>query len=160
MTGTRNKDSFFLFIGDIIFWSLALWLAITIRNFEIQPFWYLKLHIYPFAFIFAIWVLVFFISDLYSKQIVIFKNKLPAMLHLLPQTFTHWGLSSMRCSPAACHSMPIPQPNWHACIAKPLPHPHGSSIRRLPPLWNKSCLKCWPKNPQHVTGPPTNLGVF
>jgi exopolysaccharide biosynthesis polyprenyl glycosylphosphotransferase len=56
---------FLLLLGDIILLYLALFLTLIVRygrGFEVQ----LAVHLLPFSFVFATWMLVFFITNLYE----------------------------------------------------------------------------------------------
>lgn len=82
MLTKRTRDAFFIFLGDLIFFYFALWLAFSIRTaFLIEP---RKVtfadHLIPFTIIFVVWSLVFYIADLYGKRIFIFKHQLPAII--------------------------------------------------------------------------------
>lgn len=72
----RSKDGLFLFLGDLLFFALALWLAISARNLEVAGFSQYLEHIKPFSALFLLWALVFLVFDLYSKQTLILKHKL------------------------------------------------------------------------------------
>lgn len=69
-----------LLVGDIIILALALWAALWVRYWN-QPSSELFLsHFYPFAYIFVIWVVVYFIYDLYRTQISFFHQRLISIL--------------------------------------------------------------------------------
>ena len=82
MLPRRNRDNFFIFLGDLIFFYLALWLAVFIRSallVEPRQVTFVD-HLLPFTIIFAVWALVFYIADLYGKRTLIFKHELPALI--------------------------------------------------------------------------------
>lgn len=63
-----RRESVFLFFGDIAFFILALVLTLLVR-FLTWPSWTLfSAHLGPFSIIFAVWLLVFFIADLYNRR--------------------------------------------------------------------------------------------
>lgn len=80
MTIPGRKEAAVLFVGDVLFLFLALWATLLIRYISIPSKELITLHIVPFGIIFAIWILVFFISDLYKKQTIILKKKLPKII--------------------------------------------------------------------------------
>lgn len=71
-----NAEPFVLLAGDLVLLALSLWGALFLRFREIPPGLRLSLHAAPFILVFAIWVVVFFIFDLYGKQRVAFRRKM------------------------------------------------------------------------------------
>ncbi|MBI2097723.1 MAG: sugar transferase [Candidatus Vogelbacteria bacterium] len=69
MIGQRvRREALVLFLGDLIFFVLALWLTLAAR-FLVWPSPALILaHLGPFSIIFLLWTLVFFIADLYNRR--------------------------------------------------------------------------------------------
>lgn len=65
-----------LFLGDIVVFSLALWLTLLVRYLELPGESLLTEHFAAFLPLFAIWVLVFYINGLYGKRVVLFKSAL------------------------------------------------------------------------------------
>ena len=66
----------FLFLGDITVFVVSLWLTLIVRygsQFDGELF---NDHIGPFAVLFLLWVLVFYISGLYGKGIMLNKSSL------------------------------------------------------------------------------------
>lgn len=66
-----------LFIGDLVSFYLALFLAQAIRFGSWPNLEQFIVLATPFSFLFLIWVVVFFASDLYGKQTVVSRNRLP-----------------------------------------------------------------------------------
>ncbi|MBU1046713.1 exopolysaccharide biosynthesis polyprenyl glycosylphosphotransferase [Patescibacteria group bacterium] len=60
-----------LFIGDILFLTLSLWLTLTIRHSQIPSYQTFIDHLGPFSFLFLIWVIVFFIAGFYERKALI-----------------------------------------------------------------------------------------
>ncbi|MFH1326328.1 MAG: sugar transferase [Candidatus Falkowbacteria bacterium] len=58
-----------LFLGDIAILYLSLWLTLLIRYQEMVTPDKWQQHFLPFTIIFAVWLLIFYISGLYSLQI-------------------------------------------------------------------------------------------
>ena len=69
-----------LFLGDILFFTAALWVTLTLRYFEVPSDLAFYDHLIPFSFLFLVWVTVFFIAGLYDKHTIIFKRKLPSII--------------------------------------------------------------------------------
>lgn len=80
MTIANRKEALFLFVGDVLCFIIVLWLTLFLRAGSIPNWDIFKLHILPFSFLFAVWILVFFIAGLYEKHTVILKSKLPTVI--------------------------------------------------------------------------------
>ncbi|MFA6416506.1 MAG: sugar transferase [Candidatus Paceibacterota bacterium] len=72
-----KKGSMTLLLGDIFLFIVALWLTLVSRSFELPNWEIFSFNLVPFLFVFATWVLVFFIADLYGKQAMLFRRRLP-----------------------------------------------------------------------------------
>lgn len=80
MTLSGKKDSLILLFGDLVVFTLALWLALWLR-YASWPEQALFLdHLAAFAPLYLVWVVVFFISDLYRRQTLMLTRNLPPML--------------------------------------------------------------------------------
>ncbi|KKS76810.1 MAG: Exopolysaccharide biosynthesis polyprenyl glycosylphosphotransferase [Parcubacteria group bacterium GW2011_GWA1_43_21] len=66
-----------LLVGDISFFVVALWLTLFSRAREIPSWEVFSQNLLPFLIIFAVWILVFFISDLYGRPAIFFRHRLP-----------------------------------------------------------------------------------
>lgn len=66
-----------LFLGDILTFILALWLTLLVRYGTLPGRRVFLDHAGPFGFLFLVWVVVFYMSGLYSKRILLFKSSLP-----------------------------------------------------------------------------------
>lgn len=77
---TSKKETWVLLVGDVILFCVALWLALFIRNAEYPNGELFASLLTPFSFIFILWVLVFYIADLYGKHTSIFRRKLPRVI--------------------------------------------------------------------------------
>jgi exopolysaccharide biosynthesis polyprenyl glycosylphosphotransferase len=80
MTTGRKKEGVLLFLGDILFLIIALWVTLALRYFEVPSGEVFYSHLAPFIILFAVWIFVFFIAGLYDKHTVIFKRKLPSII--------------------------------------------------------------------------------
>ncbi len=72
--GERARELSALIIGDIICFSLALWLTLLVRYLEWPTAERVDDHFGPFFLLALIWVLVFYIAGLYDKHTVFLKN--------------------------------------------------------------------------------------
>ncbi len=80
MTAIRKKEAILLFLGDIFFFSLALWVMLFLRYKEIPEAQLFYDHLLPFSFLFIIWIIVFFIAGLYEKHTLILRKKIPVVI--------------------------------------------------------------------------------
>ena len=78
-----------LFLGDIMFFFVALWVTLFLRHQTIPTSEILLSHVLPFSILFVIWILVFFITGLYEKHTVILKSRLPNLI------FRVWLINSI-----------------------------------------------------------------
>ncbi len=69
-----------LLIGDIIILYLSLWLTLLVRYGDGYTRM-IKLHLAPFSFLFFVWILIFYIGNLYDLRQA--KNKSSFFFHLL-----------------------------------------------------------------------------
>jgi lipopolysaccharide/colanic/teichoic acid biosynthesis glycosyltransferase len=73
-----RRETAILILGDVLLMGLSLWLALCIRNFEIPTGTYYFEHIRGFIAVFAISLLIFYISGLYERQTRLIKRILGA----------------------------------------------------------------------------------
>jgi len=80
MSISNKKEALVLFLGDIGFFLVALWLTLLVRygNTLNDILW--MGHLIPFSFLFAIWAFVFFIAGLYEKHTLILRSRLPSII--------------------------------------------------------------------------------
>ncbi|MCX6738705.1 MAG: sugar transferase [Candidatus Parcubacteria bacterium] len=76
----NKKETLALFLGDVFFFAIALWLTLFVRYMQVPGREILMTHLIPFSFLFAVWVVSFFIAGLYGKNTLLFKSRLPALL--------------------------------------------------------------------------------
>jgi len=74
---SRIREPIILFFGDMVFWAIALWGTLFLRYFQAPTTELLKTHATPFFIIFILWAFIFFIADLYKRQTLLLKRKLP-----------------------------------------------------------------------------------
>ncbi|HEX5774756.1 MAG TPA: sugar transferase [Candidatus Paceibacterota bacterium] len=77
MTHGGIRASALLFLGDIATFVAALWLTLLFRYQAFPTADLFADHIGPFALLFALWALIFYMSGLYGKRIILFKSSLP-----------------------------------------------------------------------------------
>jgi lipopolysaccharide/colanic/teichoic acid biosynthesis glycosyltransferase len=80
MSGINKKEPIILLLGDILVFSVSLWLTLLVRNFEIPSIETFFNHLSPFSFLFILWICLFYIAGLYEKHTLILKNALPNIL--------------------------------------------------------------------------------
>lgn len=80
MTSLNRREPIILFAGDLLAFSIALFLALLLRYGDIPSMALLREHVVPFAALFLLWTLVFFIAGLYEKHTLVFKGKLPTLI--------------------------------------------------------------------------------
>ncbi len=74
--GERTRELFILTIGDIICFSLALWLTLVVRYLQWPSWERLNAHFGPFLILSGIWLFIFYVAGLYDKHTVFLKNTL------------------------------------------------------------------------------------
>ncbi|MBU0722773.1 exopolysaccharide biosynthesis polyprenyl glycosylphosphotransferase [Patescibacteria group bacterium] len=80
MNITPRKETYILFIGDILMLVLALWLVLFTRYAVIPDISLYLGHFLPFSILFALWFFVFFISGLYEKHTLFLKSQIPSLI--------------------------------------------------------------------------------
>jgi len=80
MIFTRRTYTILLFVGDIAILTASLWLTLVIRNLEFVSSAHFIKHLEPFAILFVVWVVVYFVAGLYEKHTVLFQKELPSLL--------------------------------------------------------------------------------
>ncbi|MDO8604518.1 MAG: sugar transferase [bacterium] len=76
----NRREPIILFLGDLMAFSIALWLALLVRYGAIPSSGLLAQHWAPFSVLFLLWVFVFFVAGLYEKHTLVFKGKLPSLI--------------------------------------------------------------------------------
>lgn len=74
--GERARELITLIVGDLLLFSLALWLTLLVRYLAFPSSELFAEHFGPFLIISAVWLLVFYIAGLYDKQTVFYKSLL------------------------------------------------------------------------------------
>ena len=78
--GERVRELLMLVTGDIICFTLALWLTLTLRYLSWPSMERLDNHIGPFMVLGGIWLFIFYIAGLYDKHTVFLKNLLASRI--------------------------------------------------------------------------------
>lgn len=73
--GTRSASAL-LFLGDLVVFAFSLWATLFLRYGELPDKALLATHLPPFIFLFALWLIVFFVSGLYEKRVIFFRRDL------------------------------------------------------------------------------------
>ncbi len=66
-----KKEGAVLLLGDLVAFIVALWLALALRYWSAPDLELFTAHLRAFLPLYLIWVLVFFISDLYRRQTIL-----------------------------------------------------------------------------------------
>lgn len=74
--GERTRELFILILGDVVCFTVALWLTLLVRYLEWPSEEILKLHLGPFLILSALWITIFYIAGLYDKHTTFLKNRL------------------------------------------------------------------------------------
>jgi uncharacterized RDD family membrane protein YckC len=69
-----------LLLGDVAVFVLSLWITLALRYVAIPDTEILTLHAVPFALLFALWIVVFFLAGLYGKHTRLFRSSLPSLI--------------------------------------------------------------------------------
>ena len=80
MTTLGRRSASLLFIGDLVAFLASLYLTLLLRYFELPTAASITPYLSPFAFLFALWLLVFYGAGLYGKQLALFPSRLPDAL--------------------------------------------------------------------------------
>ncbi len=80
MTIASPKRTSLLFVGDFLVLLISLWITLFVRSASAPPAQFFYLNFIAFVPLLIIWTLVFFISGLYDKQTVIFRDEIPFTL--------------------------------------------------------------------------------
>ncbi|MFA6050250.1 MAG: sugar transferase [Candidatus Paceibacterota bacterium] len=80
MSIQNHKESLVLLLGDLVAFTVSLWLAIALRSGAIPTGQAFTSLLTPFSILFLLWVLSFFIAGLYEKQRIVRRTRLPELL--------------------------------------------------------------------------------
>lgn len=77
---SNRREYLTLFVGDVFFLVLSLFLMLSFRFGEIPNQGLFEAHLAPFSLLFIASVLIFYIAGLYEKHTVILKSRLPHII--------------------------------------------------------------------------------
>jgi lipopolysaccharide/colanic/teichoic acid biosynthesis glycosyltransferase len=80
MNPVPKYEHLILLVGDIAVFTLSLWLMLLVRYLELPTYSLFILHANPFALLFIVWIMVFFLSGLYGKHTRLFRKNLPGLI--------------------------------------------------------------------------------
>jgi lipopolysaccharide/colanic/teichoic acid biosynthesis glycosyltransferase len=80
MITAGRRNSFLLFCGDLVAFALSLYITLWLRYQEIPSAVTLTPYLAPFAFLFALWAIIFYSAGLYGKRLALFPSRLPDVL--------------------------------------------------------------------------------
>jgi len=72
----NKKEPLFLLIGDILFFTISLWVTLLIRYTRIPSQTVFLDHLTPFSILFLLWVISFFIAGLYERKALVQRRDL------------------------------------------------------------------------------------
>ncbi|PIR82737.1 hypothetical protein COU20_00985 [Candidatus Kaiserbacteria bacterium CG10_big_fil_rev_8_21_14_0_10_59_10] len=82
MSPVPKREYLVLLAGDVLVFTLALWVTLALRYLEPPAIGLFRLHFEPFLLLFGAWVVVFFLAGLYGRHTKLFRSKLlPTILY-------------------------------------------------------------------------------
>lgn len=76
MTLIPKREYILLLLGDTLVFTISLWITLALRYLEIPSRELFILHLVPFTFLFAAWIVVFFVAGLYGRHTRLFRSRL------------------------------------------------------------------------------------
>lgn len=80
MTIGSNKESIVLFLGDMVSFAVASWLALALRSGAVPSIGVVRSHIAPLALLSFFWIITFFIIGLYDKRTLVSEKKILSII--------------------------------------------------------------------------------
>lgn len=80
MTFGGTKATAYLFAGDLTVFIVSLWLTLLVRYLAVPDVELLSTHVSSFSVLFGVWILVFYMAGLYSKNVALFRKELPSTI--------------------------------------------------------------------------------
>lgn len=87
MTTALRPRTLVLFLGDVVFFTLALWLSLFVRTQELPSRDLFMAHLVPFSLLFVAWVVVYFIAGLYESRLLHYGRRQLTSTLLVAQLF-------------------------------------------------------------------------
>ena len=69
-----------LLIGDVAVLVTSLWVTLALRYLSVPSGELFQLHLVPFAVLFIVWVIIFFLAGLYGRHTRLFRSRLAATI--------------------------------------------------------------------------------
>lgn len=80
MTLVPKREYALLLLGDALVFIASLWLTLMARYLEVPSAELFLRHLKPFALLFILWLVVFFLAGLYGKHTRLFRSRLSATI--------------------------------------------------------------------------------
>lgn len=80
MTLVPKREYALLLLGDVAIFTLSLWATLALRYIEVPSQTLFVQHLVPFLFLFAAWVVVYFLAGLYGRHTRLFRSRLSATI--------------------------------------------------------------------------------
>lgn len=80
MTLVPKREYAVLLVGDIVVFVASLWFTLTLRYLSLPSAELFRQHLIPFSFLFAAWILVFFLAGLYRRHTRLFRSRLATLI--------------------------------------------------------------------------------
>lgn len=80
MTLVPKREYAVLLLGDIVIFTVALWVALALRYLSPPSTDLFKLHLVPFSLLFIAWIFVFFLAGLYGRHTRLFRSRLATLI--------------------------------------------------------------------------------
>src|SRR6185436_5685403 len=75
-----RREYLVLLLGDLAVFAVALWATLALRYLAFPSLALFRLHLVPFMFLFAAWIVVFFLAGLYGKHTRLFRSRLASTI--------------------------------------------------------------------------------
>ena len=75
-----KREYILLLVGDVIVFLVSLWLTLLVRYLEAPSIGLLQTFLTPFSFLFAVWLVMFYLAGLYSRHTRLFRTRLFATI--------------------------------------------------------------------------------
>lgn len=76
MSLVPKREYVVLLLGDVIVFGVSLWATLALRYISIPATDLFLRHLVPFSFLFAAWVVIFFLAGLYGRHTRLFRSRL------------------------------------------------------------------------------------
>lgn len=80
MTLVPKREYVVLLLGDVLVFTVSLWLSLSLRTLSFPSGELFRVHFAPFALLFVAWIFVFFLAGLYGKHTRLFRSRLPGTI--------------------------------------------------------------------------------